>query len=428
MMDVENEIKKIQENLKNKVSAQMISEFRKDLEAKLSEVEENLEKKYQENTQKGKEIKNEISSLKKEIKEVREMHNNLSAYIDILRDYTLKTEKIFKKVKYIEEVIGVEEEIDVNKVPASIIQLVYQYTLNDIIDNLRKYVGGGEAERIVTDVLQEVRMRTSGTELFKFREGKIITKDIAVAIEKKMISPKQIHSTYVELVNRLREYVPQYIPKNFASLLRTKGQEYAIETATENKLRVEMIERNIEKIRNDISYQENVWREEMLNLKMNIEKKIDDIEERINNKFEELNKSINLMKEDINKTYEILGKIVPYLETYRMTLFKEIAFSIPEEGITPDKLNFPREIVDDFVEYARNSGLIIEKDGLIYYEAKLRDAILEVIPSDKFLSFSEIRKRTRYDKEILISILDKLVNEEILEEKKYGKGKKYKRR
>ena len=427
-MDVENEIKKIQENLKNKVSSQMISEFRKDLEVKIDEIKESIGEKYEEKIKEIQNIKKEIKDLKNDLNEMHKMHQVLKDDMEVLREYTLKYEKFLKKVKYIEEVIGTEEEIDVNKVPPNILQLVYQYTLNDIINNLKKYVGIDDAERIVNEVMQDVRTRTSGTELFKFREGKIITKDIEKAIEKKLISPKQVHSTYVEIVNRLREYIPQYIPKNFASLLRTKGQEYAIETTTENRLRIEMMERNLEKLRNDISYQENLWREEMLNQKMNIEMKINETGEKINDRLENINKAINLMKDDINKIYEIMGNIVPYLEIYRMTIFKDVLSRIPEEGATPDNLNLPKEIVDDFIEYARNSGLIIEKDKTIYSIAKVRDRILGVIPSDDFLSFSEIRKRTKFEKEILMSILDELVEEKILEEKRYGKGKKYKRR
>ena len=427
-MDVENEMKKIQENLKNKVSTQMISEFRKDIESKIGEIVESIGKKYEEKTKEIQDLKKEIRDLRDDLKGLYDMHGRLKDDMGILREYTLKYEKFMKKVRYIEEVIGTEEEIDVNKVPANILQLVYQYTLNDVIYNLKKYVGIDEAERIVNDVLQDVRTRTSGTELFKFREGKIITKDIERAIEKKLISPKQVHSTYVEIVNRLREYVPRYIPKNFASLLRTKGQEYAIETTTENRLRIEMMERNLEKLRNELSYQENMWREELLNQKMSIEMKINEVEERITGKIDEFNKVINIIRDDINKIYETIGKIIPYIENYRMMLFEDILSKIPEEGTTLDKLNFPKEIIDDFIVYARNSGLIIEKEDFIYSKLKLRDSILEVIPSDKFLSFSEIRKKSKYEKEILTSILNNLVEEKLLEEKKYGKGKKYKRR
>ena len=427
-MDLEDEIKKIQENLKNRVSTQMISEFRKDLETKIGEIEESIEKKYESKIKEIDGLKTEIDGMKKEVNKIYEMHQVLKEDIDALREYTLKYEKFMKKLRYIEEVIGTEEEIDVNKVPPNILQLVYQYTLNDIIYNLRKFVGIDESERIVNEVMQDVRTRTSGTELFKFREGKIITKDIEKAIEKKLISPKQVHSTYVEIVSRLREYIPHYIPKNFASLMRTKGQEYAIETTTENRLRIEMMERNLEKLRNELSYQENMWREELLNQKMSIEMKINEAEEKTNGKLEELNKTMNIIKEDINKIYEIMGKIIPYLEIYRVALFKDVLSKIPNEGITLDDLNLPKEVADDFVEYARNSGLVIEKDGFLYSDEKLRDSILETVPSNEFLSFSEIKKRTKYDKEILLSILNKLVEEKLLEEKKYGKGKKYKRR
>ncbi len=427
-MDLESEIKKIQENLKNKVSAQMISEFRKDLEAKMSEIIESLEEKYTEKTQEIGDIRKEIKAIKEEIKEIREMYGNLQNTIEILRDYTLKYDKFIKKVRYIEEVIGVEEEIDVNKVPPSILQLVYQYTLNDIIDNLKKYLGTGEAERIVNEVLQDIRTRTSGTELFKFKDGKIITRDIERAINKKLISPKQVHSTYVEIVNKLREYIPRYIPKNFASLLRTKGQEYSIETATENRLRIEMIERNIEKLRNELSYQENLWKDEMLNQKMKLEMKLNESENRINEKINEINKILNFIREDITKIYELMGKMIPYLEKYRLNVYEEILARIPEDGIKIEDFDYPKEIINDFMDYARNAGLIIENDNLIYSWPKLKDAILRAIPEGKSISFSELRKRIGLDKEFLMSILDRLVKEDVLEEKRYGKGKKYKRR
>ncbi len=427
-MDLENEIKKIRENLKNKVSTQMISEFRKDLESKISDIEESINKKFDERGTQIEELKREIGMVKEDIKNIYRIYDDLKNAMDILRDYTLKYEKFLKKVKYIEEVIGVEEEINVNKVPSNILQLVYQYTLNDIINNMKKYLGVDEAERIVNDVLQDVRTRTSGTELFKFKNGKIITKDIEKAIDKKLISPKQVHSTYVEIVNKLREYIPQYIPKNFASLLRTKGQEYAIETTTENRLRIEMVERNIEKLKSELSYQENIWRDEMLNQKMKIDIKMNELEERINKKIDEINKILNSIKEDMNKIYEFAGKITPYVEKYRLEVYKEILSTIPENGIKIENLNYPQEIIMDFIDYARGSGDVIEYNSLIYSWDKVKSVVLKAIPEGESVSFSEIKRRTEYEKDLLMSILDRLVKEKILEVKRYGKGKKYKRR
>ncbi len=424
-MDVEKKIKEIEENIKNRATNNMISQMRQDIERKLEENLENINKKIEDEKKGIKEINSGMEDIKKEIGEIRKDYDGLNKIIENLRSYTLKFDKINKKIKGIEEIIGVEEKIDVGKIPANILQLVYQYTLDDAVSTLRKLIGIQDSERILIDVLQDVRTKTSGTELFKYKNGRIITRDLAKAIDKKLISPKQVHLTYIEIMNKIKEYIPSYIPKNFISLLRTKGQEYAIENTTENRMRIEMNERNIEKLKNDISYLESSLREEILTMKKEEEKKILGKFKEVESKIEGLNNELNKIYPEIEKIYENLKGITPYIENYKNNLMKEILESIPSEGTELDKFEYPKEIVEEL--FNKMKSQVLEYDGKIYSINKIEGRILDSI-GDENISFSELRKRTNYDKEILKSVLERMVNEEMLIERRYGKGKKYKRR
>ncbi len=426
-MDVEEKIKKIEESLKNRATTNMLSEMRKDIENRIEKIMMDIESK---NSLRGNEIealRKEIESLKNDIKNLEKSNADRDEAISLLRNYFLKYEKLHKRLKNIEEVIGIEEEINVNKIPPSILRLVYQYTLNDAISSLRKYVGVSEAERIIKIVLQDVRTRTSGTELFKFSEGRIEAKDIERAIKKKLISPKQIHLTYLEIMNKIREYIPGYIPKNFASLLRTKGQEYAIETSTENRLRVEMIEHSFERLRNEMAYQENIIREDLTEVKRMLEMDIRNTASEIKGRIDEIENNVKGLNDEITKLYDILGKFEPYFEMIRREAYQNIKNAIPEGGMKVSDLDYPQQIINDFINEEMSKGTIILKDDFIYDVEKIKNKILDVLGKES-MSFSALFKETGYDKDILDTVLKWMTDENILEERKYGKGRKYKRR
>ncbi len=426
-MDVEEKIKKIEESLKNRATTNMLSEMRKDIENRIEKIMMDIESK---NSLRGNEIealRKEIESLKNDIKNLEKSNADRDEAISLLRNYFLKYEKLHKRLKNIEEVIGIEEEINVNKIPPSILRLVYQYTLNDAISSLRKYVGVSEAERIIKIVLQDVRTRTSGTELFKFSEGRIEAKDIERAIKKKLISPKQIHLTYLEIMNKIREYIPGYIPKNFASLLRTKGQEYAIETSTENRLRVEMIEHSFERLRNEMAYQENIIREDLTEVKRMLEMDIRNTASEIKGRIDEIENNVKGLNDEITKLYDIIRKFEPYFEMFRREAYQNIKNAIPEGGMKVSDLDYPHQIINDFINEEMSKGTIILKDDFIYDVEKIKNKILDVLGKES-MSFSALFKETGYDKDILDTVLKWMTDENILEERKYGKGRKYKRR
>lgn len=427
-MEVDEEkIKKIDESLKNRATTTMLSEMRKDMEKKLSDLQELLESKSSEKGDEIKRLEKEIKDLDSEILEMKKSSEGMENDISLLRKYFLKYEKIQKRVKNIEEVMGVEEDINVNKVPPSILRLVYQYTLNDAINTLRKYVGPSEAERIMKFVLQDVRTRTSGTELFKLVNGKIEAYDIEKAIKKKLISPKQIHLTYVEIINKIREYIPGYTPKNFASLLRTKGQEYAIETSTENRIRIEMLERNLENMRSEIAYQENIIREDISEIKRMLEMDIENTSNSLGDRIAKVEETVSGLHDEIVKIYDTINHIVPYLDTLRNQVYSEIINTIPEVGAAINELKYSPEIIKDFLAEEVNNGTVIVMDDVIYSTEKIKNKILETI-GEESISFSKLKKELGYEKEILITVLEWMKKEGQIEEKKYGKGKKYKRR
>ncbi len=426
-MGIEEDLKKIEESLKTRATTTMLSEMRKDLEIKIEGIIEEIDKRNADKNEKIGALHEELDKIRSEISSLKKEQSAMDDALFTLRKFAFKYEKLSKRLSAIEEVIGVEEDVNVNKIPPSILRLVYQYTLNDAISELRKYVGYEEAEHIIKEVLMDVRTKTSGTELFKFSEGKIEARDIEKAIERKLISPKQIHLTYVEIVKKIKEFLPGYTPKNFASLLRTHGQEYAIETATENRLRVEMLERRMESLRNEMAYQENVLREDITEIKKMIELELQENMKKINAEFEKVAHHMEKLEDDLKRVYEDMNRITPYLDILIKQIYGEIMEKIEPEGTDKNALDYPPKIMDDFLKTGVASGQIIIKEDKIYLIKKVEEKILEIIGED-FLSYSEIKKRTGYDKEILDYAIKLMKEKEIIEERKRGKGRKYKRR
>ncbi len=426
-MELEEKIKKVEESVKNRATTAMLSEMRKDLEMKIDSLREEIESIRREEEERLRDLEMKIDGIRNEVKALNLKRENVDKDLDELRRYLMRYEKLSRRVRNIEEIMGVEEEIDVNKIPPSILRLVYQYTLNDAIAMLRKYVGPSEAERIIVEVLQDVRTKTSGTELFKFKDGKIEARDVEKAIKKRLISPKQIHLTYVEIINKIKEYLPGYIPKNFASLLRTKGQEYAIETSTENRIRVEMLERNFDRIRSEMAYQENVIREDISEMKRMLEMDMQDMRRNFEERFRGIENAIDAIGEEIRKIYDLFDRLSPYLDVVRRRTYAEVEDAIPAEGVRRDELNYPSRILEDFLNDGINSGRVIVVDDVVYSVPKVKDRILDII-GDGSASYSTIRKETGYPKELLVTVLEWMKEEGLVEEKKYGKGKKYKRR
>ena len=162
-------------------------------------------------------IKNNIERIKKE-SNIRKIEKELA--------------KVSDRVLDMMEDIGFGEELSVTKIPPTILEIVYQATLDDIHREIVRTMGAQDAEKIFRAALEDVRLKTSGSELFKFNGRKIITDNLARSIEANMISAKQIQTTYDVLQERLLESIPHHKAKNFRGMIKVKSQEFAVDRAT----------------------------------------------------------------------------------------------------------------------------------------------------------------------------------------------------
>ncbi len=137
-----------------------------------------------------------------------------------------------KKLHDVMGEIGFGESLDVSKIPPNILEGVYETTLEDVINTMRKNLGTHDTDQKVRDALEMMRSRTSGSELFQYDGKRINVRNLVPSIEQKLISAKQVHSTYTELLTKLVEHIPGYKPKNFRAMMKSKSLEFAIDKVT----------------------------------------------------------------------------------------------------------------------------------------------------------------------------------------------------
>ncbi len=137
--------------------------------------------------------------------------------------------KLDGKTTEILEEIGFGESLNVTKIPPNILASVYDSTIEDIVMEIRHNFGVYDAENIVSKTLEDIRTRTSGSELFYY-DGRVLrTRNLESAIQKKLISARQVQTTYDELLKKLLEYLPGYKAKNFRAMIKLKSQEFAVD-------------------------------------------------------------------------------------------------------------------------------------------------------------------------------------------------------
>ncbi|UCH88656.1 MAG: hypothetical protein JSV49_10450 [Thermoplasmata archaeon] len=164
------------------------------------------------------------------VKNIQETMSNLVQKV-ALENLNKNIQKIDTKVNEMAEEVGFGESLNVSKIPPSILISVYEATLDDAIKALIHNIGPYDMESTILKILEEIRTQTSGSELFKFEEGKLKIKELARNLENKTISAKQIQATYSELLKKIVDYSPGYKPKNFRAMLKIKSQEYAVDRA-----------------------------------------------------------------------------------------------------------------------------------------------------------------------------------------------------
>ena len=138
--------------------------------------------------------------------------------------------RIRAKIDDIVDEVGYGEALDIAKVPPTILEAAYQAILDDIVAELKEARGAHDAEQHVLRSLEQLRLKTSGSELFHYKPHRIHA-GVAKALEKGLASARQVQMTFDELVRHLLEPIHSHTPKNFRALIKIKSQEYSVDKA-----------------------------------------------------------------------------------------------------------------------------------------------------------------------------------------------------
>jgi predicted nucleic acid-binding Zn-ribbon protein len=190
------------------------------LESKINELQTKLDEKTDEEY---------LTSLISQREILNKEKSKLTEYSTLITKLQKDLKKVDVKLSEVLEDIGYEESLEISKVPPNILELVYETIIEDAINHIKHNCGVHDTELVVNRTLEEIRFRTSGSELFKYENGKLKLRNLTKYINQKSISAKQIHTTFKELLSKLIENIPDYEPKNFKAMIKIKSQEYSLD-------------------------------------------------------------------------------------------------------------------------------------------------------------------------------------------------------
>ncbi|MEW5937633.1 MAG: hypothetical protein AB1665_07435 [Candidatus Thermoplasmatota archaeon] len=187
----------------------------------------------------------ELSGLSKTLDEMVEMRR----FAALVKAH----EKLDARLDAVMHEVGFGESMDVAKIPPNILDIVYQATLRDLVHEIGKIKGTQEVPRIVDGTLEDVRMNTSGSELFTFDGRRIVTRGLVESIEQGLISARQVQTTYNEILSALVVHVPGYKPKSFRAMIKIKSQEYAVDMVTRLHEHVNRLDKTLDNVMNMVA-------------------------------------------------------------------------------------------------------------------------------------------------------------------------------
>ena len=283
--------------------------------------------------------------MTKRFEELRELIE-VKADTGELRRLQKELARVSEKLEEVVEEAGIGEALDVSKIPPNILEIVYQATLDDVVRELRRSLGPEDTERVIQEAREEVRLRTSGTELFRFKPPDLIVEDLAVSIQKGLISAKQVQMTYEELLRKLIEPIPHYKPKNFKAMIKLKSQEFAVDRGTRLWERFEELEPYVIGFENSLKELSRTAEERAKALEEEISKlnQIEAREEMMKSRLEEMEEILKSFREEqtsirervdeLSKTFEELRKAPSPAAKVEAPSDEEILSAIPAKGAT----------------------------------------------------------------------------------------------
>jgi len=178
-------------------------------------------------------LNNLLSSLSarmlRNVDDLRDEVRRRVVYAD-LQPFQKEMDRIKSKIDDIVDEVGYGEALDITKVPPAILEAAYQAILDDVVAELKEARGAHDAEQHIVQSLEQVRLKTSGSELFTYRPHRLHA-GVAKALEKGLVSARQVQMTYEELLRHLLEPIHLHTPKNFRALIKIKSQEYSVDKA-----------------------------------------------------------------------------------------------------------------------------------------------------------------------------------------------------
>ena len=401
LRDLENIREEVEKKV-DKADFEEIKGWKADILSRISKLQEeieNLKKEDERILMNFREFTDIITKKNEEMSRVVEQKVDAEK----LRQFRKDMSKMEKKLNLLMEETGFGEILDVAKIPPNILEIVYDTTLKDVTNAIWQEYGPG-AEKIIMDVLEDIRLETSGSEMFYFDGRRIRTRDVAKNIKRGMISARQLQDTYEELLRKLMERVPGHKSKNFRAMIKLKSQEYTVDKTTFLLERVEKMENTLMMLNGMVSGLAN----NLNNETQRIRKEMEELSKRIDDEVKKLNDMVDARMEEIRKSNEdFMKKLMEDVERKLGSIESSMVQKI-EEMKGPE----PRE---------KTEKVILSPDALSEEERFVYSAI-----PPEGITITKLRKIT--DGMIegdLENILERLEKGSLIYSKKRGKSVKY---
>ncbi len=358
---IESELDELKSELHKKANAENVEdlvESKAEVFRQLSDLDENVETLTTVLSEFSARTLDDLSTLGKKL-DVKADEGDLKSVKEIIRRLDGKLEGLVDEV-------GHQESLDISKIPPKILELVYQTILDDVTSALIQSLGESDAERAVFETMENVRIRTSGSEMFRYEYPRFRIGGLATSIEKGLISAKQVQMTYEEILKRLKDYIPHHQAKSFRAMIKVKSQEYAVERSSEMTKEMSSMQREVDILRDSISA---------------------------------ISKSLS---DEISRIASKLGEITNKLERKESIEEGKSELTITEGFIRPE---IPQE----------------EEEEEIVPGEELLEQILGSIPP-KGTSLTKMKKQLDHSEEALQFGLDHLLEKGRIRRKKRGKG------
>jgi len=408
--ELSSELEEMESELSTKVDFAALTRMSEDYKESINQVEE------------------KITSLNKKVDHViRDMEDAASKY-GTYQNVVREIDKLDDKTTEILEEIGFGESLNVAKIPPNILESVYESTIEGAVNEIHRNYGSHDAENIITKALEDVRTRTSGSELFYFNGRNLKTRNLAKAISSKLISAKQVQTTYDELLRRLLDYLPGYKPKNFRAMIKLKSQEYAVDKTTLLLESIDIIREHIDNLKNmvgSVSNRQNTIEieinrisgtkanrddlEKLITIIDEIKTRQNDLDDTLKSFFEEQKAEKKSFSDALVKVHSKLKEIDEKLSQGK----KKISSKHEEKEEKEDKKKKEGEGLDTLEEIAAD------------YKAKLSEdeiRIVKLIPSNGYTQ-ARIKKELLevMDENRLEECIQSLIDKGIMSTKKRGR-------